>query len=66
MEGVLLLATLGQKWKLKLVPGHRVEPEPLITLRPKYGMRMLVEARNRPATRDGSTCQPDTSQPRAA
>ncbi len=46
MEGVLLLATLGQKWKLNLVPGHRVEPEPLITLRPKYGMRMLVEERD--------------------
>jgi cytochrome P450 len=45
MEGVLLLATLGQKWKLKLVAGHKVEPEPLITLRPKYGMRMHVEAR---------------------
>ena len=45
MEGVLLLATLGQRWKLRLVPGHRVEPEPLITLRPKYGMRMQVEAR---------------------
>jgi cytochrome P450 len=46
MEGVLLLATLGQKWKLKLVPGHRVEPEPLITLRPKYGMWMRIEARS--------------------
>lgn len=45
MEGVLLLATLGQKWKLRLVPGHCVEPEPLITLRPKYGMRMQVESR---------------------
>jgi cytochrome P450 len=45
MEGVLLLATLAQKWKLKLVPGHRVEPEPLITLRPKYGMKMVVERR---------------------
>jgi cytochrome P450 len=45
MEGVLLLATLAQKWKLRLVPGHRVEPEPLITLRPRYGMRMQVEAR---------------------
>jgi len=45
MEGVLILATLGQKWKLRLVPGHRVEPQPLITLRPKYGMRMLVEPR---------------------
>ena len=45
MEGVLMLATLAQKWKLTLVPGHRIEPEPLITLRPKYGMRMVVEAR---------------------
>ncbi len=46
MEGVLLLATLAQKWKLRLVPGHCVEPEPLITLRPKYGMRMQVESRD--------------------
>jgi cytochrome P450 len=45
MEGVLLLATIGQRWKLRLVTGHKVEPEPLITLRPKYGMRMHVEAR---------------------
>jgi hypothetical protein len=42
---VLLLATLAQKWKLRLLPGHRVEPEPLITLRPKYGMKMFVEQR---------------------
>jgi len=46
MEGVLLLATLAQKWKLKLVPGQQVEPEPLITLRPKYGMQMQLEARD--------------------
>ena len=48
MEGVLLLATLGQRWRLTLMPGHRVEPEPLITLRPKYGMKMQVVARKRP------------------
>ena len=45
MEGVLLLAAIGQRWNLRLVPGHVVEPEPLITLRPKYGMRMAVERR---------------------
>jgi cytochrome P450 len=45
MEGVLLMATLGQSWKLNLVPNHPVEPEPLITLRPKYGMKMEVQAR---------------------
>ncbi|HSY93416.1 MAG TPA: cytochrome P450 [Candidatus Binatus sp.] len=45
MESVLLLATLAQKWTLRLVPGHPVEPEPLITLRPRYGMKMIVEPR---------------------
>jgi cytochrome P450 len=45
MEGILLLATIGQKWKLNLVPSQIVEPEPLITLRPKYGMQMKVESR---------------------
>jgi cytochrome P450 len=45
MEGVLALATIGQKWKLRLMPSQRVEPQPLITLRPKYGLRMRVEPR---------------------
>jgi len=45
MEGVLILATLAQKWKLRLVTGHRVEPQPLITLRPKHGMLMQLQAR---------------------
>jgi cytochrome P450 len=45
MEGALILVTLAQKWKLRLVPGHRVEPQPLITLRPKYGMHMQIERR---------------------
>jgi cytochrome P450 len=46
MEGVLLLAAIAQKWRFRLVPGHPVEPEPLITLRPKYGLRMQVESRS--------------------
>ena len=45
MEGVLALATIGQKWKLRLVPGQKVEPQPLITLRPKHGLRMILELR---------------------
>ena len=45
LEGTLLLATIAQKWRLRLVPGHRVEPKPVITLRPKYGMRMTLERR---------------------
>lgn len=45
MEGILLLATIGQCWRMRLVPGHPVVPEPLITLRPKHGMRMNMERR---------------------
>ena len=45
MEGVLLLATLAQRWRLRLAPLHRVVTEPIIILRPKYGMRMIVERR---------------------
>ncbi|HYV05721.1 MAG TPA: cytochrome P450 [Blastocatellia bacterium] len=45
MEGVLLIATIAQRWKMRLSPGHRVETKPMITLRPKYGMRMIVEER---------------------
>jgi cytochrome P450 len=44
MEGVLLLATIGQRWRLRLLPGHPVEPKALMTLRPRYGMRMVAEA----------------------
>jgi len=46
MEATLCLTVLAQKWNPKLVPGHKVEPQPLITLRPKYGMKMTIESRN--------------------
>jgi cytochrome P450 len=45
MEGVLLMATLAQRWKMRLVEGHPVEPQPIVTLRPKYGMKMIVGRR---------------------
>ena len=45
MEGVLVLATFAQRWKMNLVPGHPVVPEPLFTLRPKHGMRMRLNVR---------------------
>lgn len=47
METKLVLATLAQRWKLRLVPGQRIEVQPKITLRPKYGIRMVPELRPR-------------------
>ena len=45
MEGVLLLATLARKWKLNLMPEQRFGLSPMMTLRPKFGMKMRVEKR---------------------
>ncbi len=45
MELILLVAAIAQQWRLRLVPGHPVVPQPLITLRAKHGMRMTLEQR---------------------
>jgi cytochrome P450 len=45
MELVLLVATIAQRWRLRLVPDHPVVPQPLITLRPRHGIKMVAMAR---------------------
>ncbi|MEC7525678.1 MAG: cytochrome P450 [Myxococcota bacterium] len=45
MEGVLILATLARRFHLELVPGHAVTPQPLVTLRPRDGVRVVARAR---------------------
>jgi cytochrome P450 len=47
-EAQLILATIAQRYRLKLVTDQPVEPEPLITLRPRHGINVTLEplARN--------------------
>jgi cytochrome P450 len=45
MEGILILAVLGQKWRMRRVDGHKAALQPLVTLRPKHGMPMTVVRR---------------------
>ncbi len=45
LETHLILAHLAQRVELSLEPGQRVEPEPLITLRPGDGIKMTVRRR---------------------
>jgi cytochrome P450 len=45
MELVLLLATLAQRFRFTPVPGHVVAPHQALTLRPRHGLRMVVNAR---------------------
>jgi hypothetical protein len=43
-EATLILASIAQKYRLRMVPGHPVEPQPLVTLRPRYGLKMMLGA----------------------
>jgi cytochrome P450 len=45
MEIVLLLATIGQRFKFSLDPDHAVEVLPVLSLRPKNGIKVIVEQR---------------------
>jgi cytochrome P450 len=45
MEGILVLATIAQSWRIKMVPGHPVELLQRINLRPKYGLKMTLHSR---------------------
>ena len=45
MELVLVVSTIAQRWRLRLVPGHTVVPQPVVTLRVKNGLKMTTHAR---------------------
>jgi len=45
MEAVLVIATIAQQWRLHFLPEQPVEPQPLVTLRPKHTIRMRAEKR---------------------
>ena len=43
LEATLLLATIARRWRFTLLPGQDVRPQAAVTLRPRQGMRVLVE-----------------------
>jgi cytochrome P450 len=45
MEGELLIATIARRWRFELDPGQEIALQPVVTLRPKHGMRMRAVAR---------------------
>jgi cytochrome P450 len=46
MEAALVLATIAQQYRFRLVKGHPVVPLASITLRPRHGIRAVLEARS--------------------
>jgi len=45
LHGVAILSMMSRKFKMDLVPGHKIKLSSSITLRPKYGIKMNVEKR---------------------
>src|SRR6267154_231137 len=45
MEASVVLATVGQRFRFTLAPDHQVTPLASITLRPKNGIQVILEAR---------------------
>jgi cytochrome P450 len=46
METALTLATIAQQYRFRLVEGHPVVPLASITLRPRHGIRVVMESRS--------------------
>ncbi len=44
-EASIILSAILQRFRLTLVPGHPVEPQARLTLRPKHGLKMKVSLR---------------------
>jgi cytochrome P450 len=47
METVLVLATVARRYRLRLAQGQIIEPWPVFTLRPKNGIKMIIEKRQK-------------------
>jgi cytochrome P450 len=45
LEAQLVLATMRRRVRLSLLEGHPIEPEALVTLRPRHGVLATVGAR---------------------
>jgi cytochrome P450 len=46
LEASVLLSTIGRRWRFEHDPAHRVELQPVITLRPRNGMPMRAHRRS--------------------
>jgi cytochrome P450 len=43
MEAQLILATVARRYRLRLLSGHKVEPEVLLTILPRHGLPMTLQ-----------------------
>jgi cytochrome P450 len=59
LESVLVLSTIARDWSMRLVPEQEIRLSPVLTLRPRYGIRVVLKRR---AGRDAQPAPPDAAQ----
>jgi len=50
MEGTLVLAAIARQYRMKLAPDQDISPWPVFTLRPRHGIKMVLEKKEAPVT----------------
>ncbi|HYZ50627.1 MAG TPA: cytochrome P450, partial [Nitrososphaeraceae archaeon] len=45
-EGIVVIATIARRWKLRIMSEYPIVLQPLVTLRPKHGMQAKLIHRN--------------------
>lgn len=58
MEITLMLTVICQQFRLDTVPDHPIEPQPSITLRPRFGIKMTPRRGNEPPRHGGRPLRP--------
>jgi cytochrome P450 len=46
LESMLVLATVASQWSMRLVPDQEIRLSPVLTLRPRYGIRVVLSKRD--------------------
>lgn len=59
MEGILLIATILQAYRVDLVPGFRVAAEPMISLRPRGGLHIRLRGAPRETAENRRSAVPE-------
>ena len=47
LESILVLATVASQWSMRLVPNQEIRLSPVLTLRPRNGIQVILERRRR-------------------
>ena len=55
MESTMVLASIARRFNVSLAPGQKVEPWPVFTLRPRYGIKLVLQEKKHSLSQTGAS-----------